>query len=556
MLPTRTANLRSYYDSPGFITHFIRASKTVSQLKQTHTVLLKTLIKTHHYNHLLTRFLIQLLQFPGDNLCYACLLFDQIPHCKSQFLWTSLIRSHVFHDHFSRSLSIYARMHWVGVSPTGFTFSSVLNASARIPAISAGKQIHAKVLRSGFLGNKFVQTALLDVYAKSGFVSCARDLFDRMDDKDVVTWTAMICGYTKVGMMDEARLLFDNMGQRNEVSWTTMVAGYANYGDMKAARKLYDGMQEKNPVASVAMIAGYGKCGNVVESQKMFDEITVPGVSCWAAMVACYAQNGYATEAIEMYKKMKEENVKINEVAMVGAISACTQLSDIEMANILAKHMEEGCCNRTHFVSNAFIHMYSKFGRIDKARDEFNRMSDRDVISYSALLTALADHGKTQEALDVFSEMQKEGIKPNQVTFISVLNTCSHAGLIEEGCKYFKLMTEVYSIEPLNEHYACMVDLLGRAGQLEKAYNLIVGNVGNADATIWGALLSACKVHGNAELGEIAARHLFEIERDNTGNYVLLANTYASMNKWDDAERLRQMMREKDMRKIPGCSWI
>lgn len=200
--------------------------------------------------------------------------------------------------------------------------------------------------------------------------------------------------------------------------------------------------------------------------------------------------------------------------------------------------------------------MYSKLGRIDKARDEFNRMSDRDVISYSALLTALADHGKAQEALDVFSEMQKEGIKPNQVTFISVLNTCSHAGLIEEGCKYFRLMTEVYSIEPLNEHYACMVDLLGRAGQLERAYNFIVDNVGNADATIWGALLSACKVHGNAELAEIAARHLFEIERDNTGTYVLLANTFASMNKWDDAERLRQMMSEKEMRKFPGCSWI
>lgn len=183
-------------------------------------------------------------------------------------------------------------------------------------------------------------------------------------------------------------------------------------------------------------------------------------------------------------------------------------------------------------------------------------MSNRDVITYSALITALTEHGKSQEALDLFLKMQKEGVKPNQVTFVGVLNACSSAGLIEEGCMYFKLMTEVFGIKPLPEHYCCMVDLLGRAGQLERAYNLIKENASIADATTWGSFLGACRVHGNVELGEIAARCLFEIDPKDSGNYVLLANTYASNNKWENVEKLKRMMSERGMRKSPGCSWL
>lgn len=200
--------------------------------------------------------------------------------------------------------------------------------------------------------------------------------------------------------------------------------------------------------------------------------------------------------------------------------------------------------------------MYSTCGNVEQARREFDRMNDRDVISYTTLIIALADHGMVKEALDLFSKMQSEEIAPNQVTFIGVLNACSHAGLIEEGYQYFELMIRGFGIKPIIEHYACMVDLLGRAGLVEKAYNLLMENEDAADAKIWGSLLAACKVHGNYELGEIAARRLFEIEPENTGNYVILASTYAATNKWHDAERVRKMMSEKGLRKSPGCSWV
>ncbi|KAI9119762.1 hypothetical protein K1719_009151 [Acacia pycnantha] len=543
------------HETSTLINHFLNSSKTIDHLRQTQALFLKLLATLHHYQYFAGRLLLRILQCPGDNLRYASQVFDQIPSCKNGFLWTSLIRKYSLHGQFHLSISLYSRMHQNGVLPSGFTFSSVLNACCRIPVISEGKQVHSRVLQSGLCKNKIVQTAILDIYAKCGLVSDARAVFDEMGERDVVAWTAMIRAYTKVGMMVDAMWLFENMKERNSFTWTTIVAGYANNGDMKAAKTLYDMMKEKDMITWVAMIAGYGKCGDVKEARRVFDEIPVLDASSFAAMVACYAQNGFAKEAIRMYNHMKERKIRITDVAMVGAISACAQLRDVHFSRTLTNQLEDDCCDRTLATSNALIHMHSKCGNIDLAWREFNRMSNRDVITYSTLITALAEHGKSQDAVDVFLKMQKEGIKPNQITFVGVLNACSYAGLVEQGCMYFKQMTCSFGIKPLSEHYSCMVDLLGRAGQLERACNLIRENASD-EATAWGSLLGACRVHGNVELGEIAARRLFEIDPNDSGNYVLLANTYASKDRWDDVENVKKMMSENRMRKLPGCSWV
>ncbi|KAH7547102.1 hypothetical protein FEM48_Zijuj01G0271400 [Ziziphus jujuba var. spinosa] len=226
-----------HYRQPDAINHYLHISKSIGQLKQTHSLLLKTSTNSLHYDHLLARLLRRLVQFPDDNLCYARNLFDQIRDRRNEFLWTSLVRSHVLHGRFRQSISLYAKMHREGISPSGFTFSSVLNACARIPAILEGRQVNVTVVKSG-----------------------------------------------------------------------------------------------------------YGKCGNVEEARMVFDEVPEHDASCWAAMVVCYAQNGYAKEAIETYEKMRKENIAVNEVAIVGALSACIQLGDVEMATKLAKHVDEGCC--------------------------------------------------------------------------------------------------------------------------------------------------------------------------------------------------------------------
>ncbi|XP_028213609.1 putative pentatricopeptide repeat-containing protein At5g37570 isoform X2 [Glycine soja] len=502
-------------ESKHYLMQLLNAAKTIDHLKQTHALFLKLLRQQppHHYHYFMGRLLHQVLRCTGEktNLCYTHQLFDTMPNCPSSFLWTSLIRALLSHQaHLHHCISTYSRMHQNGVLPSGFTFSSILSACGRVPALFEGKQVHARVMQSGFHGNKIVQTALLDMYAKSGCISDARAVFDGMDDRDVVAWTAMVCGYAKVGMMVDAQWLFDKMGERNSFTWTAMVAGYANCEDMKTAKKLYDVMNDKNEVTWVAMIAGYGKLGNVREARRVFDGIPVPqGASACAAMLACYAQHGYAKEAIDMYEKMREAKIKITEVAMVGAISACAQLRDIRMSNTLTGHLEEGCC-------------------------------------------AFAEHGKSQDAIDLFLKMQKEGLKPNQVTFIGVLNACGSSGYIEEGCRFFQIMTGVFGIEPLPEHYTCIVDLLGKAGQLERAYDLIKQNASSADATTWGSLLATCRLYGNVELGEIAARHLFEIDPEDSGNYVLLANTYASKDKWEHAQEVKKLISEKGMKKKPS----
>ncbi|KAI3897617.1 hypothetical protein MKX03_023215 [Papaver bracteatum] len=504
-----------HYNTESTISFCLKISKTQIQLKQTHARLLKTL---SHSNHQLHHLLTQLLRLSSKSLSYARNLFDQIPQCeKTECIWTSLIRAHTLCDEFKWAVLLYRRMHEMGVLASGFTFSSVLNACARIPAVREGKMIHARVVESGFLGSKVIGTTLVDMYGKCGLIEDSRRVFDEMVDRDVVAWTAMVSGYTKMGLMRDARALFDVMVDRNVVSWTSMVAGYANFGNITEEKALYDQMPVRNTITWIPMIAGYGKIGNVLGADKVFDEIVVKDESSWGAMIACY--------------RMRELNVKDNEVAMVGVISAY----------------------RTLILSNALIHMYEKCASIDQALLEFNKMRERDVITYGALITALADHGRPQEALELFSKMRKEGVKPNKVTFLGVLNACSSAGLVEQGYKYFKLMTTAFKIERSAEHIACMVDLLGRAGQLNEAYKLISENTGaTRDAGAWGA----CAVHGNVQLGEISAQHLFEIEPENSGNYVLLANIYALVHRWDDAARVRTRLTETRMSKTVGYSWI
>ncbi|KAI4356884.1 hypothetical protein L6164_000867 [Bauhinia variegata] len=378
--PSSHSIIHPKYNTAAVITQLLNTSKTINHLRQTHAVLLKLLNKPHYYNYFLGHLLSRVLRFHPHNFYYALHVIHQLPNCKNEFLWTSLIRASVFRDLFGYSIYLYVKMHQAGVPPSAFTFSSVLNACGRIPAIFEGKQIHSRVVQSGLFGNKVIQTATLDMYAKCGCITDARDVFDRMFDRDLIAWTAMIRGYTKLGMMVDAKLLFDSMEERNSVSWTTLIAGYANMGDMKAARELYDVMLEKNAVTRVAMIAGYGKCGDVSNARRVFDEITEPEASSCVAMVACYAQNGYPKEAINMYKKMRKANLKINEVATVAAVSACAQLRDIEMSKKLTDNVEEGYCDRTLILSNALIHMHIRCGNIHLAWREFDRMSNRDVV--------------------------------------------------------------------------------------------------------------------------------------------------------------------------------
>ncbi|KAL4184207.1 hypothetical protein AMTRI_Chr11g102210 [Amborella trichopoda] len=437
-------------------------------------------------------------------------------------------------------------------------------------------------------------TAMLSAYAKCGQLSLARDrFFDKMPNRTVVSWNAMLSGYAQKGFVNEAIELFRDMVMRREVppnettlatvvsacskhgdpelaEWiigfvdqcgvkpncfvkTAMVDMYCKCGSLEKARELFDAMTHKNSFSWNAMISGYSRNGNLCSARELFDKMPNRTVVSWNSMIAGYAQNGLWSLAIELFKEMVERaRVGPDEVTMVSVISACGHLGALDLANWVRETIGTSKIRLSLKGYNSMIHMYSKCGSMEEAcRVFFDEMPERDVVSYNALIAGFAQHGHGTEALELFHVMNERGIEPDSVTYIGVLTACSHAGLVQEGCSLFQSIGE-----PSVDHYACMVDLLGRVGRLRDAETLIKKMPVNAHAGVYGALLNACRMHRDIEIGEKVAAELFRLEPDNPGNYVLLSNMYAAARRWEDVERVRTMMRAKGIRKTQACSWV
>ncbi|MQL76188.1 hypothetical protein Taro_008586 [Colocasia esculenta] len=434
-------------------------------------------------------------------------------------------------------------------------------------------------------------TAMVSGYSKVGEVGKARRTFDSMPERSVVSWNAMLSGYVQNGLAEEALKLFAQMmdaGVRpDETTWVTVVSAcsskgdlalaeslvgfleergmklncfvktamvdmYAKCGNLARARQIFGEMGNRNSVSWNAMISGYARVGNLAASRELFDTMPERNVVSWNSMISGYVQNGKWTTAIELFKSMSRmKDVRADEVTMVSIISACGHLGALETGRWVVDFVAQNKIELSISGYNALIFMYSRCGCMEDAERIFQEMPARDIISYNSLITGFATHGHGIEALELMKKMMEEGIEPDRITFIGVLTACSHAGLAAEGREVFG------SIEnPTVDHYACMVDLLGRAGQLDAAKKLMDDMPMEPHAGVYGALLNACRIHRRHDLGEHAAGKLFMLEPENAGNYVLLANIYASAGRWDDVENIRQMMRERGVNKMTGYSWV
>lgn len=298
---------------------------------------------------------------------------------------------------------------------------------------------------------------------------------------------------------------------------------YGKCGEFDDARKLFDKMTERDVVASTIMINCFLDHGLVEQAIEVFDRVRVKDTVCWTAMIDGLVRNGEMNMALEMFREMQKENMSPNEVTIVGG---------------------------------ALISMYSRCGDIDEAERIFAMMKERNVITYNLMISGLAMHGKSIQAIEIFRGMIKQGLLPTSVTFVAILNACSHGGLVDLGFEMFHSMSRDYGIPPQIEHYGCIVDLLGRVGHLKEAYNFIHNMEIAPDHVMLGSLLSACKIHGNFELGEQVARILMNHGVVDSGTYVLLANVYASSGKWKEAAQIRAKMKEGGIQKEPGCSSI
>eukprot|EP01018_Ginkgo_biloba_P031753 Gb_05982 [translate_table: standard] len=532
--------------------------------------------------------------------------------------WTVMIAAYAKRGCFEEALSLFYQMQRSGIQPNHFTFASVLPACANLATFEHGKEIHEEIIRCGFESDVFVGSALVDMYIKCGSIKDARNLFDKMPDRNIVSWTAMIAGYaqnghldeawklfgqmpernvfswnavlagyaqnghvdeafkifqkmperdvvswntliagyTENGRIDEATKIFQKMPERDVVSWNTMVAGYAQNGNVDAAWKLFQKMPKRDVISWTAMIVGYVQNGHAEEALELFWKMPERDAVSWTAMIAGYTQNGYFDKALKLFREMKLTGVKPNSDTFASILPACANLVVLEHGKVIHEDIIRYGFQSDVFVASTLVDMYAKCGNIEDARKVFGKMPTRDVVSWNAMIVSYAMHGCGMEALQLFGQMQHSGTNPNHVTFVGVLSACCHAGLVDDGWQYFNCMCRYYHITPTMDHYCCMVDLLGRAGLLDEAQDFISKMPIQPNADVWGSLLGACRQHTNIELGEHVAENLFKLDPKNAAPYVLLSNIYAEAGRWDEIERVRKMMKDRRIKKKPGFSWI
>ncbi|XP_057421508.1 pentatricopeptide repeat-containing protein At1g62260, mitochondrial [Lotus japonicus] len=410
---------------------------------------------------------------------------------------------------------------------------------------------------------------LIAGYGQSGKVEEARRLFDRIPNdqgdgkedgrrfrRNVVSWNSMMMCYVKVGDIVSARELFDSMGERDTCAWNTMISGYVQISDMEEASKLFKEMPSPDALSWNSIISGFAQIGDLKVAKDFFERMPQKNLISWNSLIAGYDKNEDYKGAIELFSQMQLEGEKPDRHTLSSVLSVCTGLVDL----YLGKQMHQ-LVTKTVIpdlpINNSLITMYSRCGAIGEACTVFNEMKFyKDVITWNAMIGGYASHGLAVDALELFKQMKRLKIHPTYITFISVLNACAHAGLVEEGRRQFNSMINDYGIEPRVEHFASFVDILGRQGQLQEAMDLINSMPVKPDKAVWGALLGSCRVHGNVELAQVAAQALISLEPESSGPYVLLYNMYANLELWDDAERVRVLMEEKNVKKQTGYSWV
>lgn len=476
--------------------------------------------------------------------------------------WNGMIAGLVMNGLELEALDLFYSMMLANVKLTQTTFATVIKLCANLKEVKFARQIHCQVVKSGFGNYDNIQTALLVSFMKGGEMDDAFKLFSTMGGaQNVVTWTAIIGGYLQNGRPERAVDLFHQMrteGVRsNHFTYSTVLTVHPWISLFQVHAEVIKINYEKSTSVGTALLDAYIKIGKTSEAAKVFELIEEKDVVAWSAMLAGYAQGGDPERAVGVFCQLAKEGVRPNEYSFSSIINACASpMAATEQGKQFhASSIKSGYSNAV-IVSSALVTMYAKRGNIESANEVFKRQKERDLISWNSMISGYAQHGSGKKALKVFEEMQKGNLDMDEITFIGVISACTHAGLVNEGQRYFDMMVKDLHIPPTMEVYSCMVDLYGRAGMLDKAMTLIEGLPFPAGATIWRTVLSACRVHRNLELGKLAAEKLILLQPQDSASYVLLSNLYAVCGKWQDRAKVRKLMDEKKVKKETGYSWI
>ncbi|KAF0904365.1 hypothetical protein E2562_033571 [Oryza meyeriana var. granulata] len=493
----------------------------------------------------------------------ACLHYD--PHHTTHPLLVAFSRLCV-HGPLRDALALLPDLAAAGLRVDPVAISRLIKLCVRHGTPGDGRLIHRYVYGRG--GNGAAQSG------SSLFVS-----------------NSLVSMYAKFGLLDDALKLFDGMPQRNVVSWTTVVAALANASGIKVealrffVAMLRDGVApnmytfssvlgacstprvltalhgsiikvglDSDVFVRSSLIDAYMKLEDLDGGRRVFDEMVTRDLIVWNSIIAGFAQSGDGVGAIELFMRMKEAGFLSNQGTLTSVLRACTGMVTLEVGRQVHAHVLK--YDKDLILYNALVDMYCKCGSVQDADALFSRMPQRDVISWSTMISGLAQNGRSIEALKVFDMMRSEGPRPNHITMTGVLFACSHSGLVEDGWYYFRSMQKLFGIQPQREHCNCMVDLLGRAGKLDDAVKFIHEMNFQPDSVIWRTLLGACRMHKNANLAAYAAKEILKLEPDDQGAWILLSNTYADLRQWADAEKSWKVIRDRGVKKDPGRSWI
>lgn len=546
------------YGDISFYASLLGSSTDKKHLDQIHAQLL---ISGLQQNGFLITKLVNVSSDIGCNF-YARKLFDEFTD-PDVFLWNAIVRGYSKHNMFGDALEMYSRMQAMGVSPDAFTFPHVLKACSGLQALEFGRRVHGQTFRYRSACDTFVQNSLVAFYGKCCQIGRARMVFERLCDRSIVSWTSIISGYAQNGEPMEALRIFSQMRRSNvKIDWIALVSvlrAYTDVEDLEQGKAIHGcliklGLESETDLL-ISLTAMYAKGGQVTVARSFFDQMEEPGLILCNAMISGYAKNGHADEAVELFRKMIAKNIRTDSITLRSAILGVAQVGSLELAKWIDDYVSRTEYKTDIFVNTALIDMYAKCGDVDFAREVFDRTPDKDVFVWSAMIVGYGLHGRGREAIDTYYAMEQAGVLPNDVTFLAVLTACNHSGLVEEGWKLLHCMKD-YAIEPQNQHYSCVVDLLGRAGYMEKAYHFIMKMPIEPGASVWGALLNACVIHRHVKIGEYAAGKLFSLDPSNTGYYVQLSNIYASARMWDCVAKTRAVMKRKGLSKDLGYSAI
>ncbi|XP_010525197.1 PREDICTED: pentatricopeptide repeat-containing protein At4g14850 [Tarenaya hassleriana] len=480
--------------------------------------------------------------------------------------WTALVAGLVQNGHFSSALFDFCNMRREGISPNDFTLPCAFKASASLRLPVTGKQLHALSVKNGRILDVFVGCSAFDMYSKTGLRVDARKLFDEIPERNSATWNAFISNAVADGRSRDAIEAFIEFrrigGDPNSITFCAFLNACSDRLSLELGMQLHGFILRSGFNTDVSVSNGlidfYGKCEQICCAEMVFTEMGTKNAVSWCSLLAAHVQNHEDEKASVLFSRARNEGIEPTDFLISSALSACAGMAGLELGRSIHALAVKACIEGNIFVGSALVDMYGKCGSIEDAEWAFDEMPEKNLVTLNSLIGGYTHQGGIDSAIQIFDEIASGIYKltPNYLTFVSILSACSRAGAVDKGMELFESMKSRYGIDPGAEHYACVVDMLGRAGMVESAYEFIQKMPFQPTISVWGALLNACRVYSKPQLGKVAAENLFKLDPKDSGHHVLLSNLYAATGRWAEANAVREEMKGVGIKKGAGYSWI